>query len=574
MPGFELFALVGIPLLALIYPQQLQAGLRFVRGWCWCVAKHRTLAMLGVITLSAGGSAAVSQWVERPLPTVHDEFSYLLAADHFAAVRVSSPTHPHWRAFETFHVIQQPTYASKYPPGQGAALALGIVLARDPLVGVWISSGLLAAALLWMLRAWLPGNWALIGTVLAVGQFGIASYWNQSFWGGAVCALGGALVFGALRRLQCGSRTEGDFVARLVLGIVLGLGLIIMANTRPIEGAVAAVPVMICLFGEAAPFACHRRKLKRLAPALAAIAVVGFCGLVAMLKYNEAITGHPLTLPYTVHEAAYATVPPFLWMRPSTAPDYRHAVMQEFWMGGYTAQSYLENRTASGFAKSALDRLRRSLRFYLGMPMMLAIAALPWVFRQRRFRVCLFASGLVVAMSLATNWYSPHYLAPVAGCIVLIATASLRRLSQLHWRGRPLGAAIACGVLLVAPISTALSIQSRVGSTTGFALARAALQGQLEADEGRHLVFVRYGPRHSAHEEFVYNEADIDHAKVVWARSMSPAEDRSLMDYFADRRAWRLDTGFDPARPLRLQPMVRAGGIGDREARPSEEVRK
>jgi hypothetical protein len=58
---------------------------------------------------------------------------------------------------------------------------------------------------------------------------------------------------------------------------------------------------------------------------------------------------------------------------------------------------------------------------------------------------------------------------------------------------------------------------------------------------------VHYGADHDIHREWVYNRADIDRAKVVWAREMSPAEDRELKSYFRDRKIWVVDA--DAAEP-------------------------
>jgi hypothetical protein len=65
------------------------------------------------------------------------------------------------------HVLQQPTYASKYPPAQGLVLALGQVLCDQPIVGVWLSGALASAAICWMLLGCLRPRWAALGGVLA-----------------------------------------------------------------------------------------------------------------------------------------------------------------------------------------------------------------------------------------------------------------------------------------------------------------------------------------------------------------------------------------------------------------------
>jgi hypothetical protein len=56
-------------------------------------------------------------------------------------------------------------------------------------------------------------------------------------------------------------------------------------------------------------------------------------------------------------------------------------------------------------------------------------------------------------------------------------------------------------------------------------------------------VIVRYGPAHSFEKEWVCNEADIDSAKVVWAREMDSAQNRKLLEYFKDRHVWLVEVG-------------------------------
>ena len=147
---------------------------------------------------------------------------------------MTNPTHRFWKHFESIHIIHKPTYASKYPPGQGFALAAGQVLAGKPIVGVWLSLAVACAAICWMLQAWLPLRWAFAGGMLSALHPWLI-FWGQSYWGGAVSILGGALLYGSLRRLMNRPRIETAFL--------MGIGLFLLSISRPFEGFLTAIPI-------------------------------------------------------------------------------------------------------------------------------------------------------------------------------------------------------------------------------------------------------------------------------------------------------------------------------------------
>jgi hypothetical protein len=497
------------------------------------LGRHSKLAVALVGLVSFALAAAISA-VRVPVPEKHDEFSYLLAADTFRRGRLANPPHPMWVHLETFHVLHQPTYASKYPPAQGLFLALGERLGGHPIVGVWITTALAAAACCWMLQSWVPGRFALLGGLLVAFHHGLQFYW-QDYWNGSVALLAGALLFGAFPRIRRRPR--------IVSALALVAGLVLLANSRPFSGLVASLPVAVGLLvwmigRRRPPLATSLGKVVLPAALVLALAAAG------MAHYNTRVTGDPLTLPYRAHSTLYAYTPLFLWQKPRPPPAYRHEIMRNFYLGwqaeGYRAQqSPLE----------AFKRKRHNLYFFLTPLMMVPLVTLPWMLRSRRTR---FAAGtvlLVFAASLTASGTHAHYIAPIAPLLFLLVIQGLRQVALWEWRGRSWGPVLvlAVAVLQVFVFALAFALYTRQDPPQ-WAVQRARIQAELDRTPGEHLVIARYESDHSPHEEWVFNEADIDGAKVVWARTMGPAKDRDLLEYFSDRRLWSLYADRDPPK--------------------------
>ena len=275
-------------------------------------------------------------------------------------------------------------------------------------------------------------------------------------------------------------------------------------------------------------------------------------------------------------------IPIFLWQRLRPEPLYRHDVIRK----AYTEsdRSYTRDRlSVRGLAEQAVIRIQRLWKFYLGPALTFPLVMLPWVLRDRWMRfVLLICSVLLLALMLVT-WTFEHYAAPATGLVFVLVLQGMRYLRLWQWRGRPVGQFLV-GAILAMHIAWVIGsglarvvegiisqkqhhtllrteglkgkeegknfmLETQVEQTYAWHLQRARIMAQLKQDAERHLVIVRYDPRSPRDFMWVYNEADIDNAKVVWAWEMDAAQNRKLIEYFKDRRIWLLEEDQDTTHP-------------------------
>ncbi|HKE27972.1 MAG TPA: hypothetical protein VKB88_36715 [Bryobacteraceae bacterium] len=489
-----------------------------------------------------------------PRPEIYDEFSHLLVADTLRHFRLANPPHPLPQFFETFFVLQRPTYSSIYPLGQGLMLAIGWTFFGTPWAGVLLAIAAFCALCYWMLRGWTTPGWALLGGVLAAIEFGPLNQWMNSYWGGGLAAAAGCLVFGALPRLLDHPRQRD--------AILLGLGLALHLITRPYESTFLFLSVALW-FAPLVGRAVRSADPFRISPALRHLPDAGLVLLPALaliLAHNKSVTGSWTTMPEMLSQYQYG-VPAALTFEPDPQPHVPLTPQQAL---DYKMQLGFRGSHAETIA-SYLLRLEYRVRYYhffFPAPLYVALVAFLLCLRHWRYAWVAITLGL---FALGVNFFPAfqlHYVAAVTCLFVLVQIAGLER---LH-RALPEAALLIIFLVLAqfvfwyslhAFFDTAdFSRVARQYETWNFidhraVTRRTAVEDALAKVPGKVLLFVRYAPAHIFQDEWVYNRADIDGSRIVWARDLGVQQNEELLRYYPDRSVWLLEPD---ARPPSLTP--------------------
>jgi hypothetical protein len=497
------------------------------KPWVWALGMAA-----GVVALRL----ALVPVLPAPEPLVADEFSHLLLADTLLHGRLANATHPFWQHFESLHIVQQPHYVSNYFPGPAAVLAVARIATGNPWAGVLAECAVFLAALYWALRGWMPSRWSLYGTLLAALRFGIGSYWVNAFHGGFLPAIGGALVFGAFGRI----RTR----ATRVQGAVFGIGLAVMALTRPFEGVFFALPIVGVLLWE------HRKSFSGLVKIVLPAAAFSAVAVVLLGGYFKQVTGSPFVTTYQISQKTYGWPMGLAWTPP---PKVEHTNLE---LARYYKYELSERGTVDGpidFLEYLTFRVQEYWRFFFGPILTIPLLFLARVWKRQRM-LFLALSGALFAVMLE-GAASPHYIAVATVVIVAILVECVRHMRASRVLLTGVLPVAMLGVLalrigaqnLHVPYSQQVNFQSWCCRVEGN-LNKARIRHTLEQTPGNHLVFVKTKTSASNLFQWIYNDAEIDASRIVWARDLGEGRNAQLAGYYKHSRdVWLVDPNVEPA---------------------------
>jgi hypothetical protein len=187
------------------------------------------------------------------------------------------------------------------------------------------------------------------------------------------------------------------------------------------------------------------------------------------------------------------------------------------------------------------------------------------IFLDRRIRflvvtVIILAAGMVIEIYLL-----PHYLAPFTVAFYAIGLQAMRHLRVWKPERKPAGKAMVRLMLTVCVVMAGLRVFAEPlhiapgewppsgwnfvwFGPNHFGTERSQMESWLDERPGKQLVIVRYFGNHYPFDEWVYNGADIDSSKVVWARDMGVTDNLDLIRHYNDRTAWLVEPDALPAR--------------------------
>ena len=458
--------------------------------------RRRELAVIVAIV-----TAAVLWWTWgslQPLPTVQDEYSYLLQAKIFAHLHWTAPPPPVPSSFQQPHVLTTPRVASKYPPGHALLLAIGSAVGAPWLVPLILSGT--SAALIFLLAESVAGTWiALLCWLVWLGD-PITLKFQPGYYSEVTSGLAFLASWWFLRRWRVSGESHWLVFTALAIGWI--------AITRPLTALMFAMPVGAYVLTRVVRERLWRHVLLAGLAGVAVLAIIPLWSAKTTGKWNLS----PVTLytrdylPFDKPGFGFDSTPPALPLSPVTQDLY-----DEF-------SRYHQRYTPVQVPRAAFNRARAvfSAEFEGWRIVLIPFALIGVAFASAELWLAIACAAAVFTGYLSYaywhGWtvYSLESIPVVAFCVANGFSMAWRWMRR-HWQSRVSGQAIAWSapaLVTILTIPTLLTWRSK--HVLGAAYDAAFYRTVATAPFRGLVVFVRYSPKQHPHGNLVANSPTLD----------------------------------------------------------------
>ncbi|MCH2201958.1 MAG: glycosyltransferase family 39 protein [Fuerstiella sp.] len=438
--------LVALPLLCLIFGSSCtnaqhdvqHAGARRCRWLSWLAVTGVSLAAsvwvgLQPVNVQTGLVTESVSFCDLP-PTYHDEYSYLLQAETFAAGRLSWPPAPvRPDLFHQFHVLNEHRTASRYFPWTGLWTSLFLQTGR-PIIGHWLA-GALAAGFFYLAASEVLRPQAALTAGLLIGcSPGLALFSNMLLAHHPTLLALSVFLWTMIRLIRYPTMT-----LTLICGISLSLAML----GRPMTAAGFALPWGL-VFGWRIVWSTESQWSSQRFQLLACMAVPLTVGFVGLGVLNQETTGSFFRSPYQEYTETYT---------PRHVYGFNNGIRGEANQTPKVLKSYdqwADNLTWSVAVRNTGHRCLASAQWTLGiapivmgLTLVLLRVCLPSQdqFHQTIVLWLMIASVLTLHLVHVPYWFSGimhwHYVFETAPLILTLAAAGFSLLTREISQGVP-----------------------------------------------------------------------------------------------------------------------------------------
>lgn len=457
-------------------------------------------------------------FLASPVPTTYDEFGHLLVADTLTNFRLCNPVPNGVEFFDSFGVILSPYYYSRYPIGIGATLAVGQFLGH-PLLGMLILLIVFHWAAYRFVINWFNESTGTLALIILLMNPTILLSWSLAYWGGLLTHLAGTLIVGSIPKFN--SKTSWQ------TALLTGSGFAILALTRPFEGALVMLPILILIIQRT--FLAANIKL-----AILSLPIIFALGLTT--AQNKICVGSITHSPYFTYDQNQASVPAFVYMKEWGLKDYKTPKVSMYYTKDY-ATTRAHSSSPMLWSLELMERIGEHFGRYLPAYSELLLLGLPYLRTPGVGYLILSLIFSIISITITTHYY-PHYSSPAIAITLLLPLLIFQKIQTKYLLSQKIFKLLV-SLLLVSIIWKFYNYQSTYIKHRQEGIPRAKVIEYLNQQPGKELVFVKYQNSNS-YFEWVFNSANPSNQEIIWAHSFDNIQNKLLEKYYPEHSTWEL----------------------------------